>query len=96
MLPGNNCYADIKSRKGDKCAICGKETTVTDNMVVEKKTIHKECFKCGVCQVKLVIGHCARDHSLARFGPIWFCDNHSLMPPGEKAQYVEKLRNKVL
>uniref|UniRef100_A0A915DXJ6 LIM zinc-binding domain-containing protein n=1 Tax=Ditylenchus dipsaci TaxID=166011 RepID=A0A915DXJ6_9BILA len=92
MLPGNNCYTTIPN-KIDKCAICKSDVMRGEDMVVERKTIHKNCFKCGYCGCTLQLGRCAIDHSLSRYGLIYFCGEHMLLGPGERLLSWTKLEN---
>ncbi|KAI1732446.1 LIM domain-containing protein [Ditylenchus destructor] len=90
MLPGDNCYASIAQRVG-KCAMCKGDIPRGEDMMVERKTIHKTCFKCGYCDCALRLGCCATDHSLVgRYGLMWFCQDHMLLPPGEKAAKLDQ------
>uniref|UniRef100_A0A914EPX0 LIM zinc-binding domain-containing protein n=1 Tax=Acrobeloides nanus TaxID=290746 RepID=A0A914EPX0_9BILA len=72
--------------------MCAEEIKTGEDMTVEQKTIHKSCFKCAFCGVAVRIGACARDHSLeSRYGLKYFCSDHMLLPPGEKAAQMDKL-----
>ncbi|KAH7722186.1 LIM domain-containing protein [Aphelenchoides avenae] len=74
-----------------KCFICKQELSLEDKMTVEKKTIHKECFKCGICGTDLNIGECARDPILARQGnQLYFCNEHRILPFEEKVGQIKQ------
>ncbi|KAH7726490.1 LIM domain-containing protein [Aphelenchoides avenae] len=84
-------FADNQQRSGEKCALCRKECSTADRTVVEKKTVHKDCFKCGYCGAALQLGSSAQDHSLVRFGiPWYYCPDHMHLPPDEKKKKLPK------
>ncbi|KAH7696278.1 LIM domain-containing protein [Aphelenchoides avenae] len=64
---------------------------MAEKFIVEKHPVHKECFKCGVCDVQLAPGSCSFDDSLYRhFGPMWFCHQHMMLGAGEKYDLLVK------
>uniref|UniRef100_A0A914E1J3 LIM zinc-binding domain-containing protein n=1 Tax=Acrobeloides nanus TaxID=290746 RepID=A0A914E1J3_9BILA len=90
-IPGNN---------PPLCDICSEPVDFTEPKVkIQKQIIHKECFKCIICDEQLEIGCCAMDHGLCRyFGPMWFCQVHMGLGSGEKyalmKQRMQEMRQK--
>ncbi|KAH7715795.1 LIM domain-containing protein [Aphelenchoides avenae] len=81
---GPRCY---------KCCLCQEVIPVmAEKYVVEKHPVHKECFKCGICDTPLQPGNCSFDDRLYRnYGPMWFCRTHMMLGAGEKYKLlVEK------
>ncbi|KAI1732445.1 LIM domain-containing protein [Ditylenchus destructor] len=80
------------SQKAGKCATCKQEVIKGEEMMVERQTVHKKCFTCGYCGSVLHLGACATDHSLsvAKYGRIWFCQEHMLMSPAEKSAKLDE------
>ncbi|KAL3101969.1 hypothetical protein niasHS_003378 [Heterodera schachtii] len=76
------------------CEICGGTVGPLEQKVqTQKRTMHRECFKCAICDVPLTVGACALDHSLCRYvGPLWFCNTHMMLGSGEKYQKMKQKR----
>uniref|UniRef100_A0A183C0Y1 LIM zinc-binding domain-containing protein n=1 Tax=Globodera pallida TaxID=36090 RepID=A0A183C0Y1_GLOPA len=74
------------------CELCGCGVGPLEQKVqTQKRTMHKECFKCAICDVPLTVGACALDHSLSRYiGPLWFCNMHMMLGSGEKYQLLKQ------
>uniref|UniRef100_A0A914HYC4 LIM zinc-binding domain-containing protein n=1 Tax=Globodera rostochiensis TaxID=31243 RepID=A0A914HYC4_GLORO len=77
-----------KDIKHPKCERCEKEVPFEDKFVVDRLTIHKSCFKCAICDKALSVGACSLERGLSRYGPLWFCWEHMMTPPGEKEQLI--------
>uniref|UniRef100_A0A914DP90 LIM zinc-binding domain-containing protein n=1 Tax=Acrobeloides nanus TaxID=290746 RepID=A0A914DP90_9BILA len=74
-----------------KCKACDQNIAMCDDITVDRITIHRNCFKCGICDSKLFPGSCARDQSLEpKYGLKWYCGIHMLLGPGKKADEMEK------
>lgn len=87
-----NCYSDLGARRNEVCIVCCENTAVGDHLVVERKYVHKECFKCGACGQELERGLARMDDELARIGYafVWFCPQHANLPPIEKATLLHQ------
>ncbi|KAL7071037.1 hypothetical protein ACQ4LE_010108 [Meloidogyne hapla] len=73
------------------CSICNNEVDTFDQKVaLERHIVHKECFRCGICDVQLNQGSCSFDHILYRhYGPMWFCPAHKMLGSGEKQELLK-------
>uniref|UniRef100_A0A915NH86 LIM zinc-binding domain-containing protein n=1 Tax=Meloidogyne floridensis TaxID=298350 RepID=A0A915NH86_9BILA len=73
------------------CSICNNEVDTFDQKVaLERHIVHKECFRCGICDVQLNQGSCSFDHILYRhYGPMWFCPAHKMLGSGEKLELLK-------
>ncbi|CAK5016357.1 unnamed protein product [Meloidogyne enterolobii] len=73
------------------CSICNNEVDTFDQKVaLERHVVHKECFRCGICDVQLNQGSCSFDHILYRhYGPMWFCPAHKMLGSGEKFELLK-------
>ncbi|KAL3069982.1 hypothetical protein niasHS_015807 [Heterodera schachtii] len=82
----------------EECAFCGEKVTLTDRLMVDRETIHKNCFNCCFCGAKLQPGAAAMELSFYnRYGPRWYCSGHAgscAMTP--VAQKDAKLKEKGL
>ncbi|KAF7640170.1 LIM zinc-binding domain-containing protein [Meloidogyne graminicola] len=55
------------------CSICNNEVDTFDQKVaLERHIVHKECFRCGICDVQLNQGSCSFDHILYRHYEYYF------------------------
>ncbi|CAK5076125.1 unnamed protein product [Meloidogyne enterolobii] len=71
-----------------KCERCEQEIKTGEKLVMDRKTIHKGCFKCAICDKILEHGSSGLDNGLAKYGPIWLCRPHLLLDPTTKEQMV--------
>ncbi|KAH7708099.1 hypothetical protein AAVH_24652 [Aphelenchoides avenae] len=53
------------------CFVCKGQVPRADQIVVDKETLHKNCFKCGCCGAELKHGNAAQLKTAV--GPRWFC-----------------------
>ncbi|KAI1694799.1 LIM domain-containing protein [Ditylenchus destructor] len=73
-MSGQGPFGNAQDPTIEPCATCGELVPHADKLVVEKETIHKNCFKCALCGTSLQMGHCAVEHNLrGRYGPRWYC-----------------------
>uniref|UniRef100_A0A914HLI1 LIM zinc-binding domain-containing protein n=1 Tax=Globodera rostochiensis TaxID=31243 RepID=A0A914HLI1_GLORO len=81
------------------CTFCGEKIALTDRLMVDRETIHRNCFNCCLCGAKLQPGHAAMELSFYnRYGPRWYCSGSAggcaLTPMSEKdAKLKEKGMN---
>ena len=73
-----------------KCERCEKEVKANEKLVMDRKTIHKSCFKCGICDKALQHGSSGLDERLKLYGPIWLCKEHLVMAPKAKEEAIVK------
>ncbi|KAH7705674.1 hypothetical protein AAVH_27114 [Aphelenchoides avenae] len=64
------------------CAVCRAPVKNAEKVVVDRETIHKECFICGYCDKELKHGACALIKT--SMGKRWFCRNCALLDPSER------------
>lgn len=82
-------------RRHQKCALCGLEVFLTEQLYLEKMVIHKRCFKCSYCEQPLRLNNCLLDRQLQpQFGLRWFCQQHYTLPIFEKINRLERQRPK--
>uniref|UniRef100_A0A914E155 LIM zinc-binding domain-containing protein n=1 Tax=Acrobeloides nanus TaxID=290746 RepID=A0A914E155_9BILA len=84
------------------CYLCKQPIDVMAPKVeIQRQTVHKECFRCCICEEHLLPGYCAMDDGLCQidflfnhFGPLWFCHKHMMLGSGEKLEMLkQKMRN---
>uniref|UniRef100_A0A914NZD2 LIM zinc-binding domain-containing protein n=1 Tax=Panagrolaimus davidi TaxID=227884 RepID=A0A914NZD2_9BILA len=84
------------------CHLCKQPIEVmAEKVEIQRQTVHKECFRCCVCDKYLMPGYCAMDDGLCQiaflfnyFGCLWFCDKHMMLGSGEKLELLkQKMRN---
>uniref|UniRef100_A0A914C2Z5 LIM zinc-binding domain-containing protein n=1 Tax=Acrobeloides nanus TaxID=290746 RepID=A0A914C2Z5_9BILA len=82
-------FGDTQQRARPKCGFCGEEVEKKDEMVIERKPIHKNCFKCGACGDECKIGH-SLSVVVGKYGWFFFCGKHKLLSPGEREEALQK------
>jgi len=78
---GPTCSECRKSKKaapsapaasGDQCAICQKKVYVLEKVEVSGVTLHKDCFRCAKCNIKLSLGKFSKADGLTFYCPTHF------------------------
>uniref|UniRef100_A0A914Q7M9 LIM zinc-binding domain-containing protein n=1 Tax=Panagrolaimus davidi TaxID=227884 RepID=A0A914Q7M9_9BILA len=80
-------FGDTQQRE-KKCGFCNEEVSKADEMIVERKPVHKNCFKCGVCGKECKVGQ-SLAQQIPEFGCFFFCFDHRLLSPGEKVEGIK-------
>uniref|UniRef100_A0A914QRJ8 LIM zinc-binding domain-containing protein n=2 Tax=Panagrolaimus TaxID=55784 RepID=A0A914QRJ8_9BILA len=81
-------FCDNQQRARPKCGFCNEEVAKADEMVVERKPIHKNCFKCGACGEECKVGM-SLAVQINEYGWFFFCGKHKLLSPGERVEAIQ-------
>jgi hypothetical protein len=89
-------YRTVSQRRMKSCALCNNEVYLAEQKIVDDRLcVHKQCFRCAFCNRILDIGKAHIDRSFVeKFGPRWYCTQHSNKSVDEKLQQLMKTVNK--
>ncbi|TMS35548.1 hypothetical protein L596_002928 [Steinernema carpocapsae] len=87
----DSSYSSVNGRRKQPCAICSDEVYLAEQLLVEKKIIHKRCFRCAYCEQPLRLGNYGTDRAITdAYGIRFYCSQHGMMSFREKVARLEK------
>uniref|UniRef100_A0A1I8ALX6 LIM zinc-binding domain-containing protein n=2 Tax=Steinernema glaseri TaxID=37863 RepID=A0A1I8ALX6_9BILA len=87
----DSLYSSINSRRRNPCALCSNEVYLAEQLLVEKKVVHKRCFRCCYCEQPLRLGNHGTDRAITEaYGIRFFCSQHMAMSYRDKVARIEK------
>ncbi|KAK0395835.1 hypothetical protein QR680_001457 [Steinernema hermaphroditum] len=87
----DSLYSSVNARRRQPCAICTDEVYLAEQLLVEKKIIHKRCFRCFYCEQPLRLGNYGTDRAITEaYGIRFYCSQHLMLSFRDKVAKVEK------
>ncbi|KAI6196371.1 hypothetical protein M3Y94_01100900 [Aphelenchoides besseyi] len=87
-------YTNVQQRRMKLCALCNQDVYLAEQLIVDRLSIHKRCFRCGYCSRPLNPGAAFIDRELGSDGPRWYCQQHHRLTTADKLSRLHKTTTK--
>lgn len=81
----NAVYNNVSQRRMRLCSVCQGEVYLAEQLLVDRVSVHKQCFRCAYCDRALTVKNACLDKTFQReYGPRWYCAQHQMLASSDK------------
>uniref|UniRef100_A0A1I7SW34 F-actin monooxygenase n=1 Tax=Bursaphelenchus xylophilus TaxID=6326 RepID=A0A1I7SW34_BURXY len=91
----NAVYNTVSQRRMRLCSLCQAEVYLAEQLLVDRVSVHKQCFRCAYCERALTVRNAVIDKSFQNeYGPRWYCAQHQALNPSDKLARLKRTATK--